>query len=72
VAEDLGVQPDSTGSDPLPGDASMEQGAAPITPMDGEKLVEKLIEYGIGVRKREVMLWELDPTAFAGTSEIEG
>ena len=37
-----------------------ETGAAPITLIDGQKLVELLIKHGIGVRKRSVELLEVD------------
>ena len=36
--------------------AALEQGAAPITLIDGEKLVELLIEHKIGVRKHTIHL----------------
>lgn len=39
--------------------------AAPITLIDGDKLIDLLIEHRIGVRKKEVELWELDLDAFA-------
>ncbi|MCB9764952.1 MAG: restriction endonuclease [Alphaproteobacteria bacterium] len=44
--------------------AAFERGAAPITLIDGEKLIELLIEHNIGVVKKEVVLWELDASAF--------
>ena len=46
-------------------DAAFARGAAPITLVDGEKLVELLIEHGIGVRKRPIELLEVDPHAIA-------
>ncbi len=46
-------------------DAARERGAAPITLIDGPKLVELLIEHGIGVRKKPIDLWELDSSAFS-------
>ena len=49
-------------------EAAFEPGAAPITLIDGEKLVDLLIEHGIGVRRKTVELLELDSDAF---SEIE-
>jgi len=49
-------------------EAAFATGAAPITLIDGDKLVDLLIEYGIGVRKRTVEMLELDPGAF---SDIE-
>ena len=44
-------------------DAAFATGVAPITLVDGEKLVDLLIDHGIGVRKRTVELLELDPEA---------
>ena len=46
-------------------DAAFATGAAPITLVDGEKLVNLLIEHGIGVRKRAIELLEVDPDAIA-------
>lgn len=46
-------------------DAAFETGAAPITLIDGEKLVDLLIEYEVGVRKKTIELIELDRDAFA-------
>ena len=44
--------------------AAFATGAAPITLIDGEKLIDLLIEHGIGVRKRTVELLEVDAEAF--------
>ena len=44
--------------------AAIEVGAAPITLIDGQKLVDLPIEHGIWMRKTAVELWELDPSAF--------
>jgi restriction system protein len=41
-------------------EAAVYPGAAPITLIDGSKLLDLLIEHDIGIRKREVTLWELD------------
>ena len=41
-------------------------GAAPITLIDGDKLIDLMIEYGIGVRKKTVDVLEVDPVDFAG------
>ena len=46
-------------------DAAFATGAAPITLVDGEKLVDLLIEHGIGVRKRTIELLEMDADALA-------
>jgi restriction system protein len=51
--------------------AAFEPGAAPITLMDGETLVDSLMAHSIGVRKREIVLWELDPSGLAAKSENE-
>jgi restriction system protein len=42
--------------------AAFEPGAAPITLIDGEKLLDLLIENGIGVRTRTIELLEYDET----------
>ena len=41
-------------------EAAFEEAAAPITLIDGDKLVDLLIEHSIGVRKRTVELLDLD------------
>ena len=40
----------------------------PITFIDGEKLVDLLIEHGVGVRKRTIQLLELNLEAFSPES----
>lgn len=52
-------------------EAALFPGAAPITLIDGEKLLELLIEHGIGIKKRPVDLWEVDPTALEKELEAE-
>jgi restriction system protein len=49
--------------------AAFEPGAAPITLIDGETLVDLLLNNHIGVRPREVVLLELDPSAFAAPDD---
>lgn len=49
--------------------AAFEAGAAPITLIDGETLVDLLMEYNIGVRRRELVLWELNAGALAPREE---
>lgn len=49
--------------------AAFEPGAAPITLIDGEKLVELLAKHEVGVKKRKVEVWELDESAFEGGDE---
>lgn len=50
-------------------EAAFAGGAAPITLIDGDKLIDMLIEHGIGVRKRPVEVLTVDPDAF---SDLEG
>ena len=46
-------------------EAAFATGAAPITLIDGDKLIDLLIEHGIGVRKRTIELLEVDAEALA-------
>ena len=50
---------------------AFEAGAPPITLINGEKLIDLLIEYGLGVRNRTIELLELDADAFVQVSEDE-
>jgi len=50
-------------------EAAFEQGAAPITLIDGEKLIDLLITHGIGVRKKTLEVLELNAAAFAEVEE---
>jgi restriction system protein len=52
--------------------AAFEPGAAPITLINGEKLIDLLIEHGLGVTKRKLELWELDTSTFQSEDEGEG
>lgn len=45
-------------------EAALYPGAAPIGLIDGEKLLNLLIEHGIGVKKRDVALYEVDGDFF--------
>ncbi len=49
--------------------AAFEPGAAPITLIDGKKLVELLARHEVGVKKRKIEVWELDESAFEGGDE---
>ena len=49
--------------------AAFEPGAAPITLIDGEKLVELLARHEVGVKKRKIEVWELDESAFQAGDE---
>jgi restriction system protein len=52
-------------------EAALFPGAAPITLIDGEKLVDMLIEHEIGMRKRPAQLYEIDEEFFASEAEEE-
>lgn len=45
-------------------DAAIYPGAAPITLIDGDKLMELLLKHGVGVRKRQATLFEIDESIF--------
>ncbi len=47
-------------------EAAFERGAAPITLIDGDRLLELLTEHSMGVNKKKAEIWELDPDVFAG------
>ena len=48
-------------------EAALAPGAAPITLIDGDKLIDLLIEHGIGVRKHTLLA--VDPDAFTDLAE---
>jgi restriction system protein len=50
-------------------EAAFERGAAPITLIDGEKVLDLLIEYGLGVKKIPVYYYEFTPEAFSQFEE---
>ncbi len=50
--------------------AALEQGAAPITLIDGEKLLDLLIEYGIGVSKKTIEFFEFDDSKLNDFEEV--
>ena len=52
-------------------DAAFEAGAAPITLINGQKLIDLLIEYGLGVRKKTIEVWELDEQSLVAGEEEE-
>ena len=51
--------------------AAFATGTAPITLIDGDKLIDLLIEHGIGVHKRTIELLEVDTAALA-TDQKDG
>lgn len=52
--------------------AAFEPGAAPITLIDGEKLLDLLIENGIGVRTKTIEMLELDETDLVADDASDG
>jgi len=55
-------------------DAAFEMGAAPITLINGDTLIDLLIQHEIGVKKKTVDYYEFDESAFRadGTEEVDG
>ena len=51
--------------------AAFERGAAPITLIDGEKLLDLLMERQIGVSKKSVDYFEFDPEKLAQFEQPE-
>ena len=45
--------------------AAFAKGAAPITLIDGERLLDLLIEHDIGIRRREIRILEFDGEALS-------
>jgi restriction system protein len=52
-------------------EAAFERGAAPITLIDGEKLITLMIEHQLGVRKKAIGILELDETTLLSEDEEE-
>ena len=50
-------------------DAALDVGAAPITLIDGTKLVELLVRYELGIRKRNIEVWELDESTLTADED---
>ena len=46
-------------------EAAFATGAAPTTLIDGDKLIDLLIEHGIGVKKNQIEVLSVDADAFA-------
>ncbi len=51
-------------------DAAIYPGAAPITLIDGDKLIELLLKHGVGVKKRQATLIEVDESTFEEANGI--
>lgn len=52
-------------------EVAFERGAPPITLIDGDRLIDLLIEHEIGVRKRTVQLIEFEPADFTDVEAEE-
>ncbi len=55
-------------------EAAFEKGAAPITLIDGERLLDLLIEHNIGIRRHEIRILEFDGESlsqFVSEDELE-
>ncbi len=52
-------------------EAALFPGAAPITLIDGDKLLDLLVEHGIGIKKKPVELWEVDSTVLEKELEAD-
>ena len=61
---DLFAEEESLGKE-----AAFEQGAAPITLIDGQRLIDLMLEHEIGVSKRKIELLEIEPSAFTMQQE---
>ncbi len=52
--------------------AAFAQGAAPITLIDGKKLIDLLIEHDLGVRKHDIEVLSVDLEGLANVEELSG
>jgi restriction system protein len=52
-------------------EAALFPGAAPVGLINGKKLLELLVEHGIGIQKRPATLYELDESYFEASTEEE-
>jgi restriction system protein len=52
-------------------DAAFERGVAPITLIDGDKLIDLLIEHGIGVTKQTIEYFEFDQASLSQFEQSE-
>ena len=48
-------------------DVAIFPGAAPITLIDGDKLIELLIKHGVGIKQKKLSLLEVDDSYFEGS-----
>ncbi len=59
----------TSGFSPGTRNAAFERGAAPITLIDGEKLIDLLIEHQLGVRKKAIEILELNEMILLSTGK---
>ena len=52
-------------------EAAFERGAAPITLIDGSRLIELLMEHELGVKPVQIKLWQVEAKVFEIGSERE-
>ena len=52
-------------------EAALFPGAAPISLIDGPRLLDLLVEHEVGIRRRPALLYEIDADLFSAASEIE-
>ena len=52
-------------------DAALFPGAAPISLIDGQRLLELLVEHEVGIRRRPALLYEIDTELFRSVGEID-
>ena len=50
--------------------AAFEVGVAPITLIDGEHLIDLLMEYKLGVHPTHLTVWQVDPAFFEPTRHL--
>lgn len=53
-------------------EAALYPGAAPITLIDGGKLIDLLVKHGVGIKKRPQTLLEIDESYFVEPEGVEG
>jgi restriction system protein len=51
-------------------EAAFERGAAPITLINGDKLIELLMQHELGVSKRSVNIWRVEPARFEARATL--
>jgi restriction system protein len=52
-------------------DAAFEMGAAPITLINGDTLIDLLVQHGIGLKKKTIEYYEVDEEVFQAVPDEE-